>query len=692
MTRLTADFADIAYRGPDSEASLVVACEVPRLDNGKTIVLDPAEFFAVDGKVTTPELSPGPARIWVRVGRWDQPYDVVIPDSEDLVEVFSLIEQYTPPDAPTVSKAYKYAKESEESARLALESQIKAEQARDHTDQEHDHIHSDVVHVDTALAAIQSALNQANTFAQDQVPPYLQQGVLNDTYGRRDSAGYEVRLESTNFEVSTQPSKSVTWETPDGTGVVVHPSVLFVPNGFAGYQWWAAATPYYGTDNQVENPCVFVSANGTDWVEPPGVVNPLWPPQPGGYNSDTHLTQGPDGSLYLFFRDFSSPEPMEKIMLFVSHDGQDWQGPTVLLFNTSSSRRLMSPAVWWDAGEGAWVMLAVNIIPSPTVVERYTAPSAEGPWTFDGPVTFSPGVGAGRLIWHLDARTLGTQVAVLFQDAAAHGGGGKLYLALSDDSGRTFANSAKAITREQSHYRSTFLPRVTERGVALDMWMGYGGPNWGVKRNTAFAPALPDAQVQQIEFLERQVTLASAVNALPPYLAGDLFNRPNNATGIGVAPSGQAWAASAGTMQVINASAAGTAATNQRAFLPVGAADHHVEVDVTADMANGEQVFLIARAVDGANYIRAGFSSQSFEMQKITSGAATTFGTYKPGANPPGKYRVGIIAKGTSITFTVDGAVVGAYTEASLSSGTNVGLQTNNANVRFDVLTVRSPA
>jgi len=47
---------------------------------------------------------------------------------------------------------------------------------------EHDHVHQDVQHIDQVAAQVAAALRQANVFAQDQVPPYLQQEVLEDTY------------------------------------------------------------------------------------------------------------------------------------------------------------------------------------------------------------------------------------------------------------------------------------------------------------------------------------------------------------------------------------------------------------------------------------------------------------------------------------------------------------------------------
>ena len=309
-------------------------------------------------------------------------------------------------------------------------------------------------------------------------------GTIGDQINSRAEA--QMRIENIN-DFSLGALTPTTWETPDGTGVVVHPSARYFPNGFNGHHWWAAITPYFNANNQVEDPCILVSEDGTNWVSPEGVDNPLWPAQPGGYNSDTHLTQGPDGKLYLFFRDFSTSElPTEKIRCFISDNGIDWTGPTTVTAAGSETRRLMSPAVWWDAGENRWVMLAVEITSVPTQIFRLTAPAALGPWTKDAsPATISPAWPTGRAPWHLDAMPFGSQIVALIQESqGGTSAGGNIYLAVSDDAGRTFTRADSPLATG-GLYRSCLLPKITESGLSLDVWVGKHGGSWGVNRGTA---------------------------------------------------------------------------------------------------------------------------------------------------------------------------------------------------------------
>ncbi|UTT68791.1 polysaccharide deacetylase family protein [Arthrobacter sp. DNA4] len=309
--------------------------------------------------------------------------------------------------------------------------------------------------------------------------------------------GVELRITDLNrFRLG--PTTPTTWTTPDGTGVAVHPSVRFFPNGFNGYQWWAASTPYFNSNNQVENPCIYVSEDGTNWVTPPGVANPLVQTPPNGYNSDTHLIQSPDGKLLLFYRDYSSTgTAAEKIALMESVDGITWTTPKEVMGYPDSVKRIMSPAVWWDGSNKNWVMVGVEILNQPRIIQRFTASSPYGPWTYDRDVTFDLAWGSGRSPWHIDAMMIGTQVLMVIQDATLNSGGGDVYLALSEDGGKTFKRATNAIAT-QNRYRSCVLPKLTEAGLALDLWLGTVGGTWTINRGTATVVPTVAAATQSV--------------------------------------------------------------------------------------------------------------------------------------------------------------------------------------------------
>lgn len=67
-----------------------------------------------------------------------------------------------------------------------------------------------------------------------------------------------------------------------GTGhSYCHPDVEYFPDGFNGYRFWMAFTPYFGlvgTDQlakRYENPTIVVSNDGLNWISPVGIKSPI---------------------------------------------------------------------------------------------------------------------------------------------------------------------------------------------------------------------------------------------------------------------------------------------------------------------------------------------------------------------------------------------------------------------------------
>ena len=79
----------------------------------------------------------------------------------------------------------------------------------------------------------------------------------------------------------------------DGSNQTTHPSVLYFPDGFQGYEYWMAMTPYPFNNGGYEDPSVLVSRDGRSWQEPAGVTNPLVPRPAVGHNCDVELCYEP---------------------------------------------------------------------------------------------------------------------------------------------------------------------------------------------------------------------------------------------------------------------------------------------------------------------------------------------------------------------------------------------------------------
>lgn len=71
------------------------------------------------------------------------------------------------------------------------------------------------------------------------------------------------------------PITKLVLPTYDGSGQAVHPSVVYIPNGFSGYKWWMAFTPYPEGNDDYENPSIVASNDGVTWVVPDGLTNPV---------------------------------------------------------------------------------------------------------------------------------------------------------------------------------------------------------------------------------------------------------------------------------------------------------------------------------------------------------------------------------------------------------------------------------
>ena len=75
-------------------------------------------------------------------------------------------------------------------------------------------------------------------------------------------------------------------KTPEGSNQPYHPSVIYIPEGWNGYKYWMAETPYpLGEDGdwkglppyreRWENPCVHVSKDVIHWNDFEDSQNPI---------------------------------------------------------------------------------------------------------------------------------------------------------------------------------------------------------------------------------------------------------------------------------------------------------------------------------------------------------------------------------------------------------------------------------
>jgi hypothetical protein len=179
----------------------------------------------------------------------------------------------------------------------------------------------------------------------DAVKTSIRKGVAEPAFYRIDSTDdFEVQwISSPDIPVrmSNQPDGSA----GENTLELVHPSVVHIPGGWRGWPWWMAVTTYpvatKGDAEIWENPSILVSDNGIDWIEHPGLSNPIAPcPAASSTQGDVGLCYDPDADRLIIVYVRTTPS-VKELRLIQSTDGVAWSAPVVV--KTQASLLMTSP-------------------------------------------------------------------------------------------------------------------------------------------------------------------------------------------------------------------------------------------------------------------------------------------------------------------------------------------------------------
>lgn len=262
--------------------------------------------------------------------------------------------------------------------------------------------------------------------------------------------------------------------TYDGSGQLVHPDVAVFPDGFAGHDFWLAATPYPNGNANLENPSVFTD-DDRRWVVPPQVRNPLVAaPQSPAHNSDPDLVFDPSSNrLRMYYR--LTKDNTDDIRMQSTADGEHWSEPV----STVSARgiAIVSPAIVRQADD-VWIMWSVNAVnggcqAQSTGIERRT--SADGVhWSQPSAVQL---VQPGFVPWHMDVQYIPSKREYWMLVAAYPRGAGcaatDLFFARSVDGVSWQTYRAPLVARidypayANAVYRSTFYYDADNDAVRL---------------------------------------------------------------------------------------------------------------------------------------------------------------------------------------------------------------------------------
>lgn len=492
--------------------------------------------------------------------------------------------------------------------------------------------------------------------------------------------------------------------TYEGSGVAVHPSVYYNQNAWSGYEYWMAYTPYPSANSQLENPSIAVSHDGNTWITPDGLANPVVPVAVGGvnYNSDPNITVGIDGLMYLFWRTVGVPTAGETWYCRTSSNGLTWSDPAVVREDSQAVRRLLSPS-FSQLADGSWVAYAVDIVPKPYSVVRLQATTLSGLGTASPqPVKIS---GNAVQPWHIDVHRVAGEWQMLVQDGGASGG--DLWAAVSAD-GLNFKAGGPCIARDAGdwgslYYKSCFVPAIKDGVVGWDTWltgaafaasgsiMGRTFVGFASTQQTTVQSAVVAAQPDPaVAASALQLQLLTARLGIHPWIVGDAFARPDSLT-LGSADTGQAWTANVGAMKIVNKGATPGGASNTRCIIDVATTDHWPSVRIDSAPGATSQHWILARFKDSNNFYRLGFGpGGALGLQKLVAGVLTTIRVLPAVAITLPGITIGLRCVGSTLDIMVDNRLVGSVTDTSLSSGTSVGIQANDATAVFRSFTARA--
>jgi len=221
-----------------------------------------------------------------------------------------------------------------------------------------------------------------------------------------EQTDYQAKVEIGLF--SALPSNAAgfqTTPTSDASGQVVHPSILYFPDGWNGYDYWMAMTPYpIVGGNDWETPEILACNDGVNWVVPAGLVNPIVTRDAASPNVDPFLfyNEATD-ELWVYYMKWDDPaRTWNRIYLKKSSDGINWGGVglgTLLL--TMGFGAMLSPAV---VKVGAtYHMWYVDETAAPNEIKHRTSADGEA-WGAEGTCNLYGTMPSGQEPWHLEIR------------------------------------------------------------------------------------------------------------------------------------------------------------------------------------------------------------------------------------------------------------------------------------------------
>lgn len=484
----------------------------------------------------------------------------------------------------------------------------------------------------------------------------------------------------------------VGWRNSDESKSIVHPSIVHVPEGWNGYRYWLAFTPYRSSNSVFENPCVVASNDFATWTAPS--ANPIAPPTgiTNAYLSDPHLYLLPDGSkLLLMYRDSQVVAGTDRLLVTESTDGISWSTPVVIwsMLYSAGHVRFISPSFFHDGTN--WVIYAHDNNDASYILKRMVRAgnyaSIYTDWSSESPVTCTVPNPRGETWWHShlirlsDGRVIGVA-------SDNDGSAGQMYLLQSDD-GTTFWVKETPLTNN-IYYRNSIHVETDPAGQANELVIVAG----------IVSDLIPHYRMLRVgfpmigKFIARQNAILSASSdyALPAndkkalILAADVFTGTVS-TNIGTSTDGKTWVHNDTNNIQYDGSGRATNenTSNCIAWIDVGRADYSVQAQCVTRASTGD-FWLNFRLVDGSNRWRFGVTGAGgYYIQSVVSGVLVFNITLNAPVFADGDV-LRVECDGARLQFFVNGRMVYAMNDSTFLNATKCGLQLRHASTPAAVL------
>ena len=203
--------------------------------------------------------------------------------------------------------------------------------------------------------------------------------------------------------------------TYDGSDQVVHPDIYYDADGWNDYCYWLALTPFPNGNDRLENPSIYASEDGINWVTPGKLSNPITQARACGYHSDPDIVVT-NNVMRIYYR-YNPGDGTTILNMKESGDGINWSEEKVV-FTIPSSSTFASPAL--IVKDGNHLMYAVD-----TVAGAVTLRRSQNGVDWETPITLFHSAG----IWHIDVLYNSGMYYMIYMKKPH----GQLFFAESDD-------------------------------------------------------------------------------------------------------------------------------------------------------------------------------------------------------------------------------------------------------------------